>query len=81
MLAVWYSEINALKLLTFLYFISYIIRQMIIKSIFFRLAATFGVTRKEQDDFARRSHQMAADARDKGYLDDIVPVKVSVFAV
>ena len=54
---------------------------MIIKSIFFRLAATFGVTRKEQDDFARRSHQMAADARDKGYLDDIVPVKVSVFAV
>ena len=41
-----------------------------------RLAATFGVTRKEQDDFARRSHQMAADARDKGYLDDIVPVKV-----
>merc|ERR1712049_87842 len=39
-----------------------------------RLAATFGVTRKEQDDFAKRSHQMAADARDKGYLSDIVPV-------
>merc|ERR1719266_1380583 len=41
-----------------------------------RLAATFGVTRKEQDDFARRSHQMAKKARDKGYLTDIVPVKV-----
>jgi acetyl-CoA acyltransferase len=44
-----------------------------------RLAATFGVTRQEQDDFARRSHQMAADARDKGYLTDIIPVKVSLF--
>ena len=44
-----------------------------------RLAATFGVTRQEQDDFARRSHQMAADARDKGYLTDIIPVKVSIF--
>ena len=42
-----------------------------------RLAATFGVTRKEQDDFARRSHEQAAAARDKGYLTDIVPVKVN----
>lgn len=41
-----------------------------------RLAATFGVTRQEQDDFARRSHLMAADARDKGYLTDLIPVKV-----
>jgi len=41
-----------------------------------RLAAAFGVTRKEQDDFAKRSHTMASEARDKGYLDDIVPVKV-----
>jgi len=41
-----------------------------------RLAAAFGVTRKEQDDFAKRSHQQASDARDKGYLSDIVPVKV-----
>eukprot|EP00088_Acartia_fossae_P044784 TRINITY_DN4779_c0_g1_i2.p1 TRINITY_DN4779_c0_g1~~TRINITY_DN4779_c0_g1_i2.p1 ORF type:complete len:469 (+),score=185.19 TRINITY_DN4779_c0_g1_i2:35-1441(+) len=41
-----------------------------------RLAATFGVSRKEQDDFARRSHEQAAAARDKGYLTDIVPVKV-----
>merc|ERR1719447_1772077 len=41
-----------------------------------RLAATFGVSRQEQDDFARQSHMFAAAARDKGYLTDIVPVKV-----
>jgi len=41
-----------------------------------RLAATFGVSRQEQDDFARQSHIFAAAARDKGYLTDIVPVKV-----
>jgi len=41
-----------------------------------RLAATFGVTRKEQDDFARRSHTLAAEATKKGYLTDIIPVKV-----
>jgi len=41
-----------------------------------RLAAAFGVSRKEQDDFAKRSHTLAAEARDKGYLTDIVPVKV-----
>jgi len=40
-----------------------------------RLAATFGVTRKESDDFARRSHQFASDAYSAGYLSDIVPVK------
>merc|ERR1711988_1714176 len=32
-----------------------------------RLAATFGVTRKEQDDFARRSHTMAKKAQEKGF--------------
>jgi len=41
-----------------------------------RLAATFGVTRKEQDDFARRSHQCAKDAQEKGFLSDLIPVKV-----
>lgn len=40
-----------------------------------RLAATFGVTRKEQDDFSRRSHQFASDAAAAGYLSDVVPVK------
>merc|ERR1719292_86644 len=33
-----------------------------------RLAATFGVSRKEQDDFARRSHQMAKNAQEKGFF-------------
>jgi len=41
-----------------------------------RLAATFGVSRKEQDDFARRSHQMAKNAQEKGFLSDLIPVKV-----
>jgi len=41
-----------------------------------RLAATFGVTRQEQDDFARRSHSMAQGAADAGNLTDIIPVKV-----
>jgi len=41
-----------------------------------RLAATFGVTRQEQDDFARRSHQFAKDAQDRGDLSDVIPVKV-----
>merc|ERR1712051_450128 len=41
-----------------------------------RLAATFGVTRKEQDDFSRRSHQAAKKAQEDGNLSDIIPVKV-----
>merc|ERR1712066_430770 len=41
-----------------------------------RLAATFGVSRLEQDDFARRSHAMAKAAQEKGLLSDVVPVKV-----
>lgn len=40
-----------------------------------RLAATFGVTRLEQDDFARRSHTMAKAAMEAGNLTDICPVK------
>merc|ERR1719350_2771305 len=40
-----------------------------------RLAATFGVTRQEQDDFARRSHTLAAAAAEAGNLSDIIPVK------
>ena len=36
------------------------------------------MTRQEQDDFARRSHQMALDAKEKGYLTDIIPVKVGL---
>merc|ERR1719350_289544 len=41
-----------------------------------RLAATFGVTRKEQDDFSRRSHTNAKKAQEAGNLSDVVPVKV-----
>mgnify|MGYP002655279278 CR=1 FL=1 len=41
-----------------------------------RLAAAFTVSRKEQDDYAMRSHQLAKDAQDKGYLTDLVPFKV-----
>jgi len=41
-----------------------------------RLAASFGVTREEQDKFAQRSHRLAKEAGEKGLLSDIVPVKV-----
>lgn len=41
-----------------------------------RLCSWFGVTRKEQDDFALRSHTLARAAADAGKLADIVPVKV-----
>jgi acetyl-CoA acyltransferase len=40
-----------------------------------RLCSRFGVTRKEQDDFALRSHTLARDAAAAGKLADIVPVK------
>ena len=40
-----------------------------------RLAATFGVTRQEQDDFSMRSHALAKAAADAGHLSDIIPVK------
>merc|ERR1712156_213445 len=36
-----------------------------------RLAATFGVTRQEQDDFARRSHGNADKAQKDGNLSDV----------
>jgi len=41
-----------------------------------RLCEEFGVSRVEQDDFSRRSHQMAFNAASAGLLSDIVPVKV-----
>lgn len=44
-----------------------------------RLASRFGVTRKEQDEFALRSHHNAAKAHAAGlYKDEIVPVNGSV---
>lgn len=41
-----------------------------------RLAASFGATRKEQDDYALRSHRLAQEAFNKGYLTDLMPVNV-----
>ncbi|XP_055919500.1 trifunctional enzyme subunit beta, mitochondrial [Eupeodes corollae] len=42
-----------------------------------RLAAAFQVSRKEQDDYALRSHTLAKQAEEKGYFTDMVPFKVS----
>ena len=41
-----------------------------------RLAAAFGITRKEQDDYARRSHTLAFEANKKGLLEDLLQVNV-----
>lgn len=41
-----------------------------------RLAASFNVSRKEQDDYAMRSHRLAKEAQEKGFLTDLVPFKV-----
>ncbi|XP_075451463.1 trifunctional enzyme subunit beta, mitochondrial isoform X2 [Ascaphus truei] len=41
-----------------------------------RLAAAFGVSRVEQDEFALRSHTLAKKAQDAGLLSDVIPYKV-----
>ncbi|XP_056621347.1 trifunctional enzyme subunit beta, mitochondrial isoform X2 [Triplophysa dalaica] len=41
-----------------------------------RLAAAFGVTRVEQDEFALRSHTFAKKAQDAGLLNDVISFKV-----
>ena len=41
-----------------------------------RLSASFGVSRQEQDDYAIRSHTLAHDATQKGYLRDLLTVHV-----
>ncbi|XP_072533727.1 trifunctional enzyme subunit beta, mitochondrial isoform X2 [Salminus brasiliensis] len=41
-----------------------------------RLAAAFGVSRQEQDEFAVRSHALAKKAQDEGLLTDVVSFKV-----
>lgn len=40
-----------------------------------RLAAAFKVSRQEQDEYALRSHTLAKQAEDKGYLTDLVEFK------
>merc|ERR1719244_949154 len=42
-----------------------------------RLAATFNVSRLEQDDFATRSHTNAKNAQEAGNLSDVEPIMVS----
>ena len=41
-----------------------------------RLAASFEVSRQEQDDYARRSHGLAFEATQKGHLSDLLTVHV-----
>ena len=41
-----------------------------------RLAAAFGISRKEQDDYARRSHTLAFEANKKGLLEDLLQVNI-----
>nr|CAD7433733.1 unnamed protein product [Timema monikensis] len=41
-----------------------------------RLAAAFAVSRAEQDEYALRSHCLAQQAQEKGYLSDIIPIQV-----
>lgn len=40
-----------------------------------RLAASFKVSRGEQDSYALRSHTLAQQAAEKGWLTDIAPIK------
>ncbi|KAI6184445.1 hypothetical protein M3Y97_00596800 [Aphelenchoides bicaudatus] len=42
-----------------------------------RLASTFGVSRREQDEFALRSHTLAEKATKEGKLTDLVPYSVT----
>lgn len=42
-----------------------------------RLAAAFKVTREEQDAYSLRSHTLAQQAQEKGFLTDLIPFKVS----
>ncbi|XP_058804680.1 trifunctional enzyme subunit beta, mitochondrial [Phymastichus coffea] len=41
-----------------------------------RLAAAFNVSREEQDDYALRSHTLAAQAHQNGHLTDMIPIVV-----
>ncbi|CAF1215354.1 unnamed protein product [Adineta steineri] len=41
-----------------------------------RLAAAFNVSRRDQDEYAQRSHKLAHEATEKGYLDDVVPIHI-----
>lgn len=40
-----------------------------------RLAAAFNISRQEQDDYALRSHTLAAKAQQEGHFTDVSPYK------
>ncbi|KAF7391407.1 hypothetical protein HZH66_009887 [Vespula vulgaris] len=40
------------------------------------VTAAFAITRKEEDEYALRSHKLAAQAQSLGYFSDVVPIKV-----
>ncbi|XP_037947630.1 trifunctional enzyme subunit beta, mitochondrial-like isoform X1 [Teleopsis dalmanni] len=42
-----------------------------------RLAASFKVTREEQDEYALRSHSLAKKAEESGYFTDLIPFQVN----
>ena len=44
-----------------------------------RLAASFNVSRQEQDEYALRSHTLAYEAQEKGYFTDLAPFKGNKF--
>lgn len=41
-----------------------------------RLAAAFNVTRKEQDEYAQRSHKLAQEATEQGNLNDVIAMHI-----
>lgn len=45
------------------------------------MAAAFGASRREQDEFALRSHSLAHQAHEKGYFTDLIPVQLPGVAV
>jgi acetyl-CoA acetyltransferase family protein len=43
-----------------------------------KMAAKYGITRREQDEYALSSHQKGAEAMEKGYLErEIIPVSIN----
>ena len=46
-----------------------------------RLAAAFDISRKEQDDYARRSHSLAFEANKNGLMEDLLSVFVPGMSV
>ena len=43
-----------------------------------KVSISTGISREEQDEYALRSHTLAAKAQQQGHLTDIVPYKGSI---